>query len=90
MGHRGLTQNSQVMLICTESSQSCGLRRAPLPCGTGGRVPGWAPEELNRGGREGEREGGNNQGREGGKRREQGRGSVQASPWKCRPGPAHI
>lgn len=57
---RGLTQNSQVMLICTESSQYGGLRRSPRPCGTGGGVPGWAPKQLNGGGRErgkGERKG---------------------------------
>ena len=57
-GRRG--QNSQVMLICTESSQSGELRRSPRPCSTGGRVSGWVPGQQN-GGR---REGGRREGRE--------------------------
>lgn len=80
-GHRGLTQNSQVMLICTESSQSCGLRNSPRPCGTGGGVPDWAPKQLNGVGREGERE----KGEEEGRRREQGRAVSWEMPLWPRP-----
>lgn len=83
-GRRGLTQNSQVMLICTESSQSGELRRSPRPCGTRGRVSGGVPGQQNWGRREGRRKEGSNQGREGGKRTEQGRAapvSGEMPPW---------
>lgn len=68
-GHRNLTQNSQVMLICKEFCQSCGPRSFHCPCGTRDRVPGWAPKQLNgsggvSGGGRGKRKGGSNQGRE--------------------------
>lgn len=64
------SQNSQVMLICTKSSQSCGRGAPPRAGSTGGGIPGSTLEQKNEGvGREGERDkerGGNNkEGKEG-------------------------